>query len=348
MRPSVAPELISCGVAEVDAALGGGFPLGKIAELVGVESSGRTTLALSTLAEVTQRGESCAYVDASDSFDPVSAAALGVDLRRMLWVRAGSDAEVSTFTPAAPAVRSVMRSGVTESTAEKQIAQRDRMPGRGWCHPRSEVHGMDRAIGELFHGADEAHTDSRSKSSGTLPDFTPRCSEMIRRSRPEAVIFRPQPEPARVQNSRAQRRPKKAWSRLEQSLRATDLLLNTGGFGAIVLDMGEIDPEQARRVPLATWYRFRLQVEKLQTLFLLLTRVTCAHGCAAVSLQCEGAKAEWQRAADESPALLTGLHYCANVTRGATRSVYRNPNPYGKKPAASAQAFWSSATLWSR
>jgi recombination protein RecA len=53
LRPPVIPELLSCGLPEVDAALGGGLPLGAIAELIGADGTGRTTLALSTLAGVT-------------------------------------------------------------------------------------------------------------------------------------------------------------------------------------------------------------------------------------------------------------------------------------------------------
>ena len=61
-RPQATPELLSCGVAEVDGVLGGGLPLGAITELTGSHSSGRTTLVLATLAKVTRQGESCAYV----------------------------------------------------------------------------------------------------------------------------------------------------------------------------------------------------------------------------------------------------------------------------------------------
>src|ERR1035438_8212298 len=88
-RHPISPELLPCGVSEVDVLLGGGLPLGAITEMTGAHSSGRTTLALATLAEVTRQGESCAYVDVSDALNPISAAALGVDLRRLLWIRAG-------------------------------------------------------------------------------------------------------------------------------------------------------------------------------------------------------------------------------------------------------------------
>src|SRR5271166_234374 len=85
-RPAAAPELLPSGITEVDEALGGGLPAGAITELSGAHSSGRTTLALSTLAGLTVQGESCAYVDLSDALDPLSAAAMGADLRQLLWV----------------------------------------------------------------------------------------------------------------------------------------------------------------------------------------------------------------------------------------------------------------------
>ena len=80
-RPPVAPALLPFGVPEVDAALGGGLPLGAITELTGAASSGRTTLALATLAGVTRQGVTCAYVDISDSLDPLSAAGIAFACR---------------------------------------------------------------------------------------------------------------------------------------------------------------------------------------------------------------------------------------------------------------------------
>jgi hypothetical protein len=274
------PERLPCGLAEVDAMLGGGlggglsggFPLGAIVELTGVDSSGRTTLALSTLAGVTQQGKSCAYVDVSDALDPVSAAALGVDLSRLLWVRA---------------------------------------PGG-----------------------------------------------------------QPGVQPTRISQTK-----KPAWAGLDRALRATDLLLSTGGFCALVLDMADTPPEQARRVPLATWYRFRLQAEKSRTLFILMTRVPCANSCAAVSLNCRQGEIDWTQAARNSPRLLAGLRYgvslergrAANdITRDVIRNIIRDPicdpirdeirnptreitrSPTRKKPAACAEICWSSSATGSR
>jgi RecA/RadA recombinase len=73
-----AVELQPCGVTELDAVLGGGFPRGSLVELCGPASSGRTSLAFSLLAQATERQEACAFVDVSDSLDPVSLSRLRV------------------------------------------------------------------------------------------------------------------------------------------------------------------------------------------------------------------------------------------------------------------------------
>lgn len=74
------------GIAEIDA-IAGGLPRGALAEIVGPASSGRTSLLISLLAKMTARDEVCALVDAQDAFDPHSAQAAGVELKRLLWVR---------------------------------------------------------------------------------------------------------------------------------------------------------------------------------------------------------------------------------------------------------------------
>src|SRR5437879_11728713 len=82
-------ELQPSGVTELDAVLGGGFPRGSLVELCGPASCGRTSLAFSLLAQATERQEACAFVDVSDSLDPVSLAAAAVGLPRLLWLRCG-------------------------------------------------------------------------------------------------------------------------------------------------------------------------------------------------------------------------------------------------------------------
>jgi recombination protein RecA len=74
-------------ILSLDAQLGGGFPRGQLSELVGARSSGRTSVLLQMMAAATARGELVAFVDALDMLDISSAAAAGVDLERLLWIR---------------------------------------------------------------------------------------------------------------------------------------------------------------------------------------------------------------------------------------------------------------------
>ena len=85
-RPPSAPQVFFTGLGGLDAVTGG-IPRGGLTEICGPASCGRTSLLLALLAEVTARQEVCALVDGSDTFDPAAAAAAGVDLRRVLWVR---------------------------------------------------------------------------------------------------------------------------------------------------------------------------------------------------------------------------------------------------------------------
>lgn len=75
------------GSVALDALLGGGWPQGKVSELIGPGSSGGTAVAAATLAAACARGELTAWLDPADAFDPASAAAAGVDLDHVLWVR---------------------------------------------------------------------------------------------------------------------------------------------------------------------------------------------------------------------------------------------------------------------
>lgn len=79
--------LIATDVAALDACLRGGLPRGQLSEVVGPQSSGRTTLVLQTIAASTRRGEIAALVDTFDRLDVASAADAGIDPDRLLWVR---------------------------------------------------------------------------------------------------------------------------------------------------------------------------------------------------------------------------------------------------------------------
>ena len=178
-------EVAPTGIAQIDELLNGGVPIGAITELTGPASSGRTSIAISTLAQRTRDGSVCAWIDAKDSFDPESAAANGVSLNHLLWVRC------------------------TDKTGNK--------PDR----------------------------------------FQPKNS-----------------------------RDSQPWTRLDQALRATDLLLQSGGFAAIVLDLADESIEHVRRIPLATWFRYRQAADRTRCSLLVLGKAPSAQSSAAVVLEC--------------------------------------------------------------
>jgi hypothetical protein len=219
-------EVASTGIEEADQLLEGGLPVGAISEISGPASSGRTSLALSFLAQRTAEDRVCAWVDSSDAFDPESAAASGVALLQLLWVR---------------------------------------------C------------------------TDVPLLSSKTS---------------------------------------KKTWTRLDQALRATDLLLQAGGFAAIVLDLGDIAPEFASRIPLATWFRFRQAAERTRCCLIVLARSACAQSSAAVALQCEALQPE-----SAGSTVLRGFTF--KLQRGRQR--FSPINSGTRKPPAST---WSASSTW--
>jgi hypothetical protein len=198
IRP--APEMVSSGIPQLDL-LTGGLPRGCLTEICGPASSGRTGILLSALAQATRRGEVCALIDASDAFHPASAAAAGVEMSRLLWVRCG----------------------------EK---------------------------------------------------YSSRLAEA-------AVDERRSPEAAK--NRRGFIRWK---SQLEQMLKVTDLLLQSNGFGMIALDLGDVPSTSARRIPLASWFRFRRAVEHTPTSLLVLEQQPISGSCSSMLLQVSAARAE--------------------------------------------------------
>ncbi len=84
-KTSMAIEAISTGALALDLALGiGGLPRGRITEIYGPESSGKSTLAMHVVAEAQRNGGVCAYIDAEHAMDPVYAKAIGVDIDQLL------------------------------------------------------------------------------------------------------------------------------------------------------------------------------------------------------------------------------------------------------------------------
>ena len=100
---------------------------------------------------------------------------------------------------------------------------------------------------------------------------------------------------------------------LEQVLRATDLLLESGGFGLIILDLGDVPQQAARRIPLTTWFRFRRAVENKPTILLAIEHHPIAGSCSSLLLQLGSA--------DEMAAEQLAAERRKNAAHGESRGV---------------------------
>jgi hypothetical protein len=131
---------LSTGVAALDAVLGGGLPRGRLSELHGPTSSGRTGVLVASIAALTSAGALAALVDPLDRFDPGSAAAAGADLSRLLWLRGPRlDREEPTakaLAGAAAAVATLAGSGLFDlvalDLAGATAAARRALPATTW------------------------------------------------------------------------------------------------------------------------------------------------------------------------------------------------------------------------
>ena len=316
-RPKVIRQVAPTGVIEVDALLEGGLPLGAITEMVGPESSGRTAVALSFVSRVTRSGSVCAWIDVGDLLCPESAAEAGVDLSRVLWVRCGATA---TKTRALFAYQFALPDKyMIPAPAKKGLHG-------GGCggHPRNEVKGLAQAVGGLLR--QEA--------------IAPRCAEPQPTIRPERETFAPQPQP-RMQQTNLHIRRVKPWASIEQALRVTDLLLQAGGFSAIVLDMASITPEHVSRVPLATWFRYRAAAERSQASVLLLTQHSCAKSSGELLLRFHPGEAR----RDETT-VFTGMSHRLEVERRRFTDAPANIVPLRKPPQRVSTTSWRSQSVW--
>jgi recombination protein RecA len=130
---------------------------------------------------------------------------------------------------------------------------------------------------------------------------------------------------------------------LEQLLRVADLLLESGGFGLIALDLGDLPPQVARRIPLTTWFRFRRAVEHTPTVLLAIERQSIAGSCSSllIKLGSSGNRVWDQRMnlpflMPTHAQLLTELEITAELVR----------SKLDRKPVRSAEVTFASKTAW--
>ena len=107
---------------------------------------------------------------------------------------------------------------------------------------------------------------------------------------------------------------------LEHAFKAADLLLHAGGFGLVIIDLGDVAGKDARRIISSWWYRFRRTVEDRPTVLAVISEEACTRSCAALTLGLNGA-AEWSR---------TNLlrHNAIRVNRQRPISPWRNESHF--------------------
>lgn len=380
-RPVGVRETTPTGIDALDALLRGGLPIGALAELVGPECSGRTTAALSFLSRVTAEGNVCAWIDVSDALDPENAAASGVDLERLLWIRCANGRTATPEQPPEQTVPQIIASGQQPEAA----AARPGLPapgGGGSPHPRSEGRGMSEAIHHLLqqqprsaaikdmrrnrgigtpgvanrsltHNADiqreeQVPTDRQpprrgehlqtvsSQQSSSLRMNASLAAAIAEKKAIKPIVAVPGPQEAK-RHATTQR-----WSPLDRALRAADLLLQGGGFRAIVLDLGSTPAEMAWRVPMATWFRFRAACERSRVSVLLLTQHPCARSSAELVVRMQ--PGEFQHRG----AVMTGIAYRGELDRQRQHRPESNVVSIRKEPRTDRYAAWSARATWAR
>lgn len=362
-RPKTVRERLPCDVEELDRLLGGGLPVGAITELAGIAGSGRTTLAFAYAAAVARDGRVLAWVDAGDTLDPASAALNGVELSRLLWVRCKGESE--SQTELAQSVRPTSFAGESLPTSVK---------GCGSPHPRNEVKGMPEAVNAMLQshgGLLDHHTRRERKSIGTpgMPNrpfgkvtdreeqrpsdrqpsrkewslaHEPRCAEPQPHRRKTDEVKAPPPRVAQATPTMtyAKRKAAMPWSALDNALRATDLLLQSGGFGLIVLDLGDVPVEQSWRIPMSTWFRYRAACERSRASLLVLTQHPCARSSAELVMRMSMGDVE----ADGN--VLSGLSFKAEIERQRFSEQPLTVVPIRKPPQREQADAWKGRMSW--
>jgi len=343
---------ISTGVLAVDELLNG-LPVGAVSEITGVQGSGRTALALAAVSTATQAGQVAAWIDVTCALDPESAAANEIRLDRMLWVRCGQKGS---------SVHGSVPSFATTAFATPHTARVQH--GGNSPHPRSEERGLSEAVQTLLAAPAKYRRDRVTGTPGA-PN-SPLQQTTIPRSR----------LPARIEQAGTDRQPSrrgayvldqrerftdamaaagelvpmrrqlsqnsKPWNRIDQALRATDLLLQAGGFSIIVFDLADIAAEIVSRVPMATWFRFRAGAEHAQSALVVLTQHACTGSSAGLVLKTEGLKAT------EDTTYFPGLRFSVEVGRQrfSAQPAHSSLVSMRKPPQRVATVEWEAHSIW--
>jgi hypothetical protein len=164
---------LATGVTAIDSLLRGGFPKGTVSQITGAPGSGRTGLALALAARSTQHGALCAWLDPGDRLDPASAAAAGVVLERLLWLRGEPhNGLVSAVSAAGTLLGSGLFEAVILDLASQPAHEIQRLPGPTWLRLQRTIENAAVALVLVA----EAHVVGPSGALLALTPHSPRWS----------------------------------------------------------------------------------------------------------------------------------------------------------------------------
>jgi recombination protein RecA len=192
IRPdAIRPETVPTGIRAIDR-LTGGLPQGRITEVSGPNSSGRTTLMLASIAQITAKEEFCGLVDAAGTFDPASAEASGVDLNRLLWIRTGPNVDQTL-----KALDLLLQGGgfglVAVDLGETPPAQIRRVPHSSWFRLQRVVENTPTAL--LFISQEHTIKTCASLALTLKPERVEWSDGLLHGIGPRAEIIRSRTNP---------------------------------------------------------------------------------------------------------------------------------------------------------
>ena len=118
---------------------------------------------------------------------------------------------------------------------------------------------------------------------------------------------------------------------LEHAFKATDLLLQGGGFGLVLLDLGDVPAKSARRIISSWWYRFRRTLEATPTALVVIAEESCVRSCASLALELRGETCLWSSSSEGLKTVSDGFtdRFNNGNTRGLShsRSLSSVPTP---------------------
>jgi recombination protein RecA len=281
---------LTCGITPIDNLIGGGIVRGRISEIVGLASVGKTTLAASFAAAATCRGEIVAWIDASGNFDPASTAAAGVDLARMLWVampvtdkRRGYRArdEFEGDCSGLPRVTEEFVRGEREDSRPEYLI--------------GDKASRSNSLFNSYYSRSDNHSDSRSDSHldgrfNSHSDSYSAAGYRVRRSAGAIV------------------------------LKATEWILAAGGFGLVVIDCGNASSSHIAFMQSAA-LRLARGAERSGAAVLIIGSKRMCGTFAALSLMLSRTRACFSRTTRQAPSLFDGLAVEARVMRNKLGSA---------------------------